>query len=214
MTSWKYVNEGNRRPENIVFTIAAGTRDDIEWGSFTVEIGVGMDVVRVLDTPAVTTFCRASSDHKQGYSRLKMSQIIPERDFPCASKTVALDGCAVRCFFVCVLFVSSAPAPVLRFLDPFSLFDMAPTEPKYESIGSSPDMDERGLMEVQRCFERAIGAERPPTTQRHDYLPKMGGKRASAGPGLGSPPGEERTEFDAQCHVVAGRTCGREFVLT
>ena len=85
----------------------------------------------------------------QQQSRLKMLQIIPERDFPCASKFVALDGCVVRCFFVCVWFASSAPAPVLRFfLDPFSLFDMVPTEPKYESIGSSPDMDERGPMEV------------------------------------------------------------------
>jgi hypothetical protein len=87
-----------------------------------------------------------------------MLQIIPERDFPCASKFVALDGCVVRCFFVCVQFASSTPAPVvLRFLDPLSLFDTAPTEPKYESIGSSPDMDERGPMEAhtQRCFERA-----------------------------------------------------------
>ena len=77
-----------------------------------------------------------------------MLQIIPERDFPCASKFVALDGCVVRCFFVCVRFVSSAPALVLRFLDSFSLFDMAPAELKYESIGSSPEMDGRGLMEV------------------------------------------------------------------
>lgn len=150
--------EGNRRLENIVFTISAGTREDVECGSFTAEIGVGMDVVRVLETPAVTTFCRASADPKQlkrlvanqQYSRLKMLQIIPERDFPCASKFVALGGCVVRCFFVCVRFASSAsgPAPVLRFLVPFTLFDMAPTEPKYESIGSSPDMDERGPMEV------------------------------------------------------------------
>jgi len=75
-----------------------------------------------------------------------------------------LEGSVVRCFFVSVRFVSSAPA--LRFLDPFSLFDMAPTEPKYESIGSSPEMDERGPMECtvhsQRYFERAIEA--------HDYL--------------------------------------------
>ena len=86
-------------------------------------------------------------------------RVIPERDFPCASKFVALHGCVVRGFLVCVRFASSAPAPVLRFLDPFSLFDMVPTEPKYESIGSSPDMDERGLMEVhnqRRYFERAI----------------------------------------------------------
>jgi hypothetical protein len=72
---------------------------------------------------------------------------------------VALGACVVRCFFVCVPFASSAPAPVLRFLDPpLSLFDMAPTEPKYESIGTSPDMDERGPMEVhgQRCVEREI----------------------------------------------------------
>ena len=88
-----------------------------------------------------------------------MLQIIPEREFPCASEFVAWDGCVVRCFFVvCVRFASPAPAPVLRFLDPSSLFDMVPTEPKYESIGSSPDMDERGPMEVhnQRCFERTI----------------------------------------------------------
>jgi hypothetical protein len=88
-----------------------------------------------------------------------MLQTIPEREFPCASKFVAWDGCVVRCFFVvCVRIASPAPAPVLRFLDPSSLFDMVPTEPKYESIGISPDMDERGPMEVhsQRCFERAI----------------------------------------------------------
>src|SRR6266436_1314058 len=72
------------------------------------------------------------------------SAILPSED---------LDDCPVRCFFV---FASSTPAPVLRFLDPFSLLDMAPAELKYESIGSSPDMDEHGPMEVhaRRCFER------------------------------------------------------------
>ena len=155
--------EGNRRLENIVFTVSADTREDVGWGSFTAEIGVGMDVGRVLETPAVSTFCRASAGPTQEaglpneqYSRLKMSQVIPERDFPGASRFVA---CVVRCLFVRVPFASSAPAPVLRFLDPLSLFDRVPTEPKYESIGSSPDMDERGgLMEVhsQRCSERAF----------------------------------------------------------
>ena len=48
--------------ENIVFTISAGTREEVECGSFTAEIGVRMDVVRVLETPAVTTFCRVSAD--------------------------------------------------------------------------------------------------------------------------------------------------------
>ena len=76
---------------------------------------------------------------------------------------MALDGSVVRCFFVCscVWLESLAPAPVLRFLDLFSLFGMAPTEPKYESIGSSPDMYEFEPMEVhnQRCFERAIEPE-------------------------------------------------------
>ncbi|SRR5229473_2569810 len=54
--------EGNKRLENIVFTISAGTSEDFECGNFTAEIGVGMDVIRALDTAAVTAFCRVSTD--------------------------------------------------------------------------------------------------------------------------------------------------------
>ena len=58
--------EGYRRLESIVFTISAGTLEDVECGNFIAEIGVGIAVVRrALETPAVTTFCRASADPKQ-----------------------------------------------------------------------------------------------------------------------------------------------------
>jgi hypothetical protein len=81
--------------------------------------------------------------------RLRMLKLIPERDFSCASKLVPLEGCPVLCLFGRVRFASSAAsAPVLRFVDPLSLFQLAPVELKYECIGSSPDMDGRGPMEV------------------------------------------------------------------
>jgi hypothetical protein len=86
-----------------------------------------------------------------------MSRLIPERDFSCASTLVPLEDCPVLCFFVCVRFAlaSSAPAPLLRFMDPFFLFRVSPAELKYEFIGSSPDMDGRGPMKVHTIVLRA-----------------------------------------------------------
>lgn len=89
-----------------------------------------------------------------------MLKLIPERDFSCTSRLVPLEGCPVLCLFGRVRFASSASAPVLRFVDPLSLFQVAPAELKYECIGSSPDMDGRGPMEVhtQWSFERPTDA--------------------------------------------------------
>lgn len=74
MTSYKYVWREIDDSENIVFTVSAGTREDVECGSFTAEIGVGMDVGRVLEAPAVTTFCRVSADPKH------QSKTLPPED--------------------------------------------------------------------------------------------------------------------------------------
>ena len=67
MTSYKYVWREIDDSENIIFTVSAGTREDVECGSLTAEIGVGMDVVRVFEAPAVTTFCRVSADPKREF---------------------------------------------------------------------------------------------------------------------------------------------------